>query len=269
MTSRQALICIATLGTSSAAVAQDQTTVEDKPAEKQPGRGDFDAGGQLRFPSGPGDDGTYGTFNFVGLDLKGRYFVLDQLTVNGTIPLAPLHAAPGGEDTSMLGGFMAGPELALGKALGLRVQLGMLKERAVLLSEKDAPIYVGDLHFATTVGPWLKIKRFGLDLATAPSIVYEGGDDSVTGLQVPVSAAVALGTLVKASVDAGVYTGDGLDVRPSQGGRIALGAALDVKIGRIIAHAGAGVASLLTDPMGMYPTIKDSIYVDVNAKFAK
>jgi hypothetical protein len=40
-----------------------------------------------------------------------------------------------------------------------------------------------------------------------------------------------------------------------------------VKIGPILAHAGAGVASLLTG--GMYPTISDSVYIDVNAKYVK
>lgn len=38
-------------------------------------------------------------------------------------------------------------------------------------------------------------------------------------------------------------------------------------IGPILAHAGAGVASLLTG--GAYPTIRDSFYVDLNVKYAK
>src|SRR6185503_14980605 len=59
---------------------------EDQP--KQPGRGDFDAGGQVRLPSGPDEMGQYGTFNWVAVDLKGRYFVLDSVTINGTVPVA-------------------------------------------------------------------------------------------------------------------------------------------------------------------------------------
>jgi hypothetical protein len=242
---------------------------EQKDGEKKPKRGDFDAGGQLRFPSGPGDDGTYGTFNFVGFDAKGRYFVLDQLTLDAAIPLAPKHAKPGGLETSMIGGFMVGPNLSIGKMLGLRLQLGMLKERAVLLSEKDAPIFVGDLKFATTVGPWIKFKRWGLDFNTAPSIVYQAGDESVTAVQLPLAASVSLGKLLKTSVETGIYTGDDFKLGPSGGGRIALGAAIDVKIGKIIAHAGAGVASLLTDEMGAYHSISDSVYVDLNAKYVK
>ena len=39
----------------------------------------------------------------------------------------------------------------------------------------------------------------------------------------------------------------------------------DLGIGPILAHAGAGVASLLTG--GMYPTFSDSVYIDVNAKY--
>src|SRR5262245_22629845 len=37
---------------------------EPKPKKKEPGRGDFDAGGQARFPSGPDDTGTYKSFNW-------------------------------------------------------------------------------------------------------------------------------------------------------------------------------------------------------------
>src|SRR5687768_11522649 len=42
--------------------------------KKEPGRGDFDAGGQVRLPNGPGEDDTYAAFNWIALDLKGRYF---------------------------------------------------------------------------------------------------------------------------------------------------------------------------------------------------
>jgi hypothetical protein len=38
-------------------------------------------------------------------------------------------------------------------------------------------------------------------------------------------------------------------------------------LGPIITHAGAGVASLLTG--GAYPTIRDSVYIDLNVKYAK
>jgi hypothetical protein len=72
---------------------------------------------------------------------------------------------------------------------------------------------------------------------------------------------------VQTSADLGVFTGDNYSFSGSDGGRIAAGGSLTVKIGPILAHAGAGVASLLTG--GLYPTISDSIYVDVNAKYVK
>src|SRR3954468_6908569 len=56
--------------------------------KKEPGRGDFDAGGQVRLPNGPDEDGAYATFNWIAFDMKARYFLLDQVTVNATIPLA-------------------------------------------------------------------------------------------------------------------------------------------------------------------------------------
>src|ERR1041385_3729596 len=45
--------------------------------KKEPGRGDFDAGGQARLPNGPDAMGKYAAFNWVAFDLKGRYFLLD------------------------------------------------------------------------------------------------------------------------------------------------------------------------------------------------
>ncbi len=257
-------------GTSSTGTDASATATA-KPEDKKQGKGSFDAGGQVRFPSGPDEMGNYGTFNWVAFDLKGRYFVLDQLTINGTIPLAPIKQDLAGVETSVLGGFLVRPELALGKTLGLGITVGMMKEGAFLLSEKDAPIYVGDLKFGTSIGPWIKIKKFGLDLSATPSIVYQQGAESLTAIQVPVAAAVSLGKALKVAVEAGVYTGDGFKLGATDGGRISLGAAIDVKIGKVIAHVGAGVASLLTsEEMGSaYPTISDSVYVDINAKFAK
>ena len=59
-----------------------------RPSRRQPKRGDFDAGGQVRLPSGPDDAGKFATYNWIAADLKGRYFLLDTVTVNGNIPLA-------------------------------------------------------------------------------------------------------------------------------------------------------------------------------------
>ena len=241
-------------------------------AAKKQGKGSFDAGGQLRFPSGPDEMGQFGTFNWVALDLKGRYFITDGVTVTGTIPLAPVKQG----DAEVFGGFTVRPDVSLGGMLGVGLTLGMLRERAMLLSEKDAPIYLGDLKFGVGVGPYMKIKKFGLDLNVAPSVVYQAGSDdgmggntAVTAIQVPAAAAVSVGKMLKASVEVGLYTGDDFKLGAADGGRIALGAAVDIKLGKIIAHLGAGVASLITDPAGAYPSISDSIYIDLNAKFAK
>ena len=48
------------MGTSASATPSDQ------PAQKkEPGRGDFDAGGQVRLPNGPDANGKFATFNWV------------------------------------------------------------------------------------------------------------------------------------------------------------------------------------------------------------
>jgi hypothetical protein len=38
-----------------------------------------------------------------------------------------------------------------------------------------------------------------------------------------------------------------------------------VKLGPVLAHAGAGTASLLTG--GLYPTVKDAFYIDLDVKY--
>ncbi len=59
-----------------------------------------------------------------------------------------------------------------------------------------------------------------------------GTVENLTAVQVPVSLILKLGSLVKLSADAGVFTGDDISLRARNGGRIYLGAALDVKLGR-------------------------------------
>jgi hypothetical protein len=90
---------------------------------------------------------------------------------------------------------------------------------------------------------------------------------SHTAVQIPMALIIRLGSLVQASTDVGIYTGDGYHFSGDAGGRIAAGGSLTVKLGPILAHAGAGVASLLTG--GEYPTIGDSVYIDVNVKYVK
>jgi hypothetical protein len=184
--------------------------------------------------------------------------------------------APDELQPKLFGGFTVRPELALGKLIGAGLTLGFLRERAVLLSEKDYPAYFGDLTFAAAIGPWVKLKGFGLDFALQPSLVYQAAGDTgeaVTGLQLPVAASLSLSTLLKVAVEAGVYTGDDFALGAADGGRISLGAAVDVRLGKLIVHVGAGVASLLTsdEPMSLalYQSIGDSVYLDLNVKFAK
>lgn len=109
-----------------------------------------------------------------------------------------------------------------------------------------------------------------VDLKLNPAFVFQTGEaENITAVQVPMALVLKLGEVIKLSADLGVFTGDDISLRAKNGGRVYLGAALDVKIGRIITHLGAGFASLLTDEMGAYPTIKDSVYLDLNVKFAK
>jgi hypothetical protein len=251
---------------------------QQKPAKKEPSRGDFDAGGQARFPSGPDEMGTYESFNWVAADLKGRYYLLDQVWVDGFIPLAiikPDTATINGAmvDPRMLGGMQARLEGKLGKptssAIGLAVTLGYMREGAMLLSDKDFPLFVGDMQPGVALAAPVKLKLSSLlDLALAPAFVYQSGTmESLTAVQIPLALRVALADLVKVSADLGIYTGDDFSFSGESGGRISTGAALDVKLGPIALHTGAGVASLLSG--GMYPSIKESVYVDVNVKYVK
>jgi hypothetical protein len=257
---------------------------EQKPKQKEPGRGDFDAGGQARFPSGPDEAGEYASFNWVAVDLKGRYYLLDQIWVDAMVPLAvkkPEDAMIGGAmvDPRLFGGMQARLEakLAVPKTslvkyeteMGLAVTLGYMREGAMLLSDKDFPLFVGDFKPGVALGAPMKVKMSSLlDFVLAPAWVYQSGTiESQTAVQIPLALKVALGNLLKVSFDLGIYTGDDYSFSGDNGGRISTGAALDIKIGPIALHTGAGVASLLSG--GMYPSISDSVYVDVNVKYVK
>lgn len=257
---------------------------DQKTKKKEPGRGDFDAGGQARFPSGPDEMGTYESFNWIAVDLRGRYFLLDQVFVEATVPLAvkkPDTAMIGGAmvDPRMIGGFEARLEakLAMPKMpgikydteAGLRLTFGYMREGAMLLSPTDFPLFTGDFQPGFAGGLLVKVKLSSIvDFNLVPAWVYQSGAmESLTAVQIPMSLRVALGDLVKVSADLGIFTGDDYSFSGDNGGRISTGGALDLKIGPILVHAGAGVASLLSG--GMYPSIGESVYVDVNVKYAK
>jgi hypothetical protein len=286
------LTALSSTALSSTALAQvpAEPPPEQPPAEeeekKEPGRGDFDFGGQARFPNGPDEMGEFASFNWVAVDLKGRYFVFDGVTINGNVPLAvikPDELAGGLVDPRMIGGgsvtldakmptrgrFM--PEQADGTEAGLILTGAYMREGAMLLSEKDFPLFVGDFKPGFAGGLRMKAKLSSVvDFSLTPQWVFQAGSsESAQAVQVPMSAIVALGETLEVSVDLGVYTGDDYTFRSSKGGRVSAGGAIDLKIGPILAHAGAGVASLGTGEASIYPTIGDSVYVDLNVKYAK
>jgi hypothetical protein len=263
----------------------DQPAPEEKPKPKEPGRGDFDAGGQARFPSGPDEMNKFASFNWIAADIKGRYFLLDSVTVNGFVPLAVKHpdSIGGGTiDPKLFGGMRINLDAKLPKMpklpgikyeteVGVSLTAAYMREGAMLLSDKDYPLFVGDLKPGVAGALIMKVKLSSIvDFSLLPAFVFQSGTaENLTAIQVPMSLILKAGSAVKLSADLGVFTGDDISLRAKNGGRIYLGAALDVKIGRIITHLGAGFASLLTDDMGAYPKIGDSLYVDLNVKFAK
>jgi hypothetical protein len=255
----------------------------EKKGPKEPKRGDFDAGGKFRFPSGPDEAGKFDSFNWVALDANGRYYLLDSVFVAGEFPLAVKKpdSLMNGSDPRLIGGMNLRfegkwsvpkmPMLEYDTEMGLELDASYMREGAMLLSDKDYPLFVGDFQPGIAGGLIMKIKLSSLvDFSLLPKFAFQTGDaENLTAIQIPMSLILKIGSLVKLSTDVGIFTGDDISLRAKNGGRIYLGAALDVKLGPIIAHAGAGFASLLTDEMGAYPTIKDSIYVDLNVKYAK
>ena len=251
---------------------------------KQPKRGDFDAGGDVRLPNGPDDKGQYATYNWIAADLKGRYYLLDTVTVNANIPLAVHHPATlmDGASPDLIGGISARIDATLPKLpsvpglkndmqLGLTLTVAEMRQGAMLLSDKDFPLFTGSFEPGLDAGLLVKLKLSTLvDFSLQPVWVHQAGAGamaSISGVQIPTSLILRLGSLVQLSADVGVYTGPDYSFSGSNDGRISTGGSLTVKLGPILAHAGAGVASLLTG--GAYPTIGDSLYIDLNVKYAK
>lgn len=248
---------------------------------KQPKRGDFNAGGQVRLPSGPDEMGRYASFNWVTLDLNGHYNLFDTVMLKGNIPVALIkpESIPMGPTPEMIGGLSVtldaklpkGPFVPKKYEADVRLLLtgSYMREGAMLLSEKDFPLFSGNFQPGFTAGAHMRVKLSSVvDFSTAPVYVQQAtAGESLMAVRIPLSFIVKLGEVIKVSADAGVYTGNDFSFRGSDGGRIAAGGALTLKIGPILAHAGAGVASLLTG--GMYPSIRDSFYIDLNVKYAK
>ncbi|HUS31845.1 MAG TPA: hypothetical protein VMZ53_25265 [Kofleriaceae bacterium] len=267
----------------------------DKPApppekKKEPGRGDFDAGGQVRLPNGPGEDDKYAAFNWIAFDAKGRYFLLDQVTLNGNVPIAVIHPDTikgGAVEPSMFGGIsirldaiVTAPKMPMvpqkgENKIGLSLTGAYMREGAMLLTEKDFPLFIGDMKpgFAGALVTRVALSNV-VDFSLLPAWIYQSGStNSHKAIQVPLALIIKLGDVVKLSTDLNIATGDDYSMRGKNGGRLGAGVALDLKIGPILGHVGTGVASLLTgDPMttqAVYPSIKDSVYFDLNVKYAK
>ena len=253
---------------------------------KEPKFGDFKAGGQARFPNGPDEDNKFASFNWVAADLKGTFHLLKTVTVNANIPLAvkkPDTIDMGMTDPKLFGGFTlnldarlpikkgALPMMKVDTDIGAILTFGYMRDGAMLLSEKDYPKFVGDLKpgFSAALVTKLKLGSV-LDFSLLPAWVYQAGEmDASQAIQVPLALGIGLGSLLKLNLELGVFTGDDYSLRAKNGGRIATGASLDIKISKILIHAGAGAASLITDAAGVYPTVGDSFYVDLNAKYVK
>jgi hypothetical protein len=258
--------------------ASASTTVE--PAAPTPdnpdAKGKFNAGGALAFPSGPDDTGKYASFNWVKLNAIGRYNPSDLTRVYINIPVAVKKADLPGESPSMFGGVTARGELGA-KVAGVQVTVGMMKEGAFFYSDKMFPLYVGDYEPAVSIGPYINIKHWGLYFMTAPAIAYQksgglklnGTNDGGAAVQLPLSAAVHLGSLLEVAADTGLYTGNGFSFDAKQNASIFAGGSLTVKVKPVMVHLGAGVASLLTDQMAAYHSIGDSVYFDLNVKYVK
>ena len=253
------------------AAPEGQAEAQAPEEEKQQGR--VDAGGKLRFPSGPDDTGMeYGLFNWIALDLRAQYGISDALAAGVHVPLAI--KKPEGEFET-LGGFTANASLRLFKLVGVGVRAGMMRQGAFLLTPYDAPVYVGDLKMGAALGPSIALRTGVVDVAAALDVVLqldsagEMMDETLTAVALPISAMVQVRDLIKVGAETGVYTGHELKLGAEDGGRIPLTANVSLKLGRVILNLGAGFATLITsDTGGLYPGIGDSLFVGLNAKWA-
>lgn len=284
-----ALLAIA----SGAAWAQDEepgaggetdATAEAGPPEEESQKGKVDAGGKLRFPSGPDEMGEFGLFNWIALDLRARYGVTDSISGGLFVPLAIVRpdVPEGADEPEIFGGVLGEGSLALMKVIGVRAQIGVLQRSGWLLSQYDYPIYTGDMKFGLKLGPMLdaRVAAFGskLELSAAADVVLAfgadvddmGEDKMLTALQVPVAALVQLSDLLKVGLTAGIYTGPEFKLGAEDGGRIPLSAAASLKTGPIYLDLGLGFASLVTsDQMGaVYPELMDSLSIGLNVRWA-
>ena len=133
---------------------------------------------------------------------------------------------------------------------------GNMREGAMLLSEKDYPLFVGDFQpgFAGSLVTKVKLGNV-VDFSLVPAWIYQSGAiDSHAAVQIPMSLILELGEVVQTSADLGVHRRQ-IFLQRCRWRAHCRGRLADAQDRAILAHAGAGVASLLTG--GMYPTISD------------
>ncbi|HLL24243.1 MAG TPA: hypothetical protein VK427_19060 [Kofleriaceae bacterium] len=257
---------IALLSTT-AAVADDDLQDGETPQQRDDRlaaqAGHYAVGIRVQAASAVGD-----TFNFVGLELGGRYNVSDNIAVGARIPFAV--SKP--DNFAVFGGMMARADLRLGATVGVGAEAGFLKYGAVLLSQQDAPGFAdgADYELAFTVGPWLRAKAGPTYLSINPAFVYQGGDpEGITGLQLPVTAMFRAAGLARFGAQLGIYTGDDFGMSAEDGGRIAVGLVADTKVSTVSLQVAAGFASLLTDDASAYRSIGTSVYFTVGLAYVK
>lgn len=249
--------------------------------------GDFDAGGQLRFPNGPDELGEYKAFTWVAFDAKGTYYLLPTVTLNGFVPVAvkkPDTVGPAGPEPALFGGGLLRldasipklpklPFLAQETSIGLQLGFAYMREGALLLSAKDFPLFVGDLQPGVLGGILTRVKLSNVvDFNLNPVFLFQRGEvENLTAVQIPMSLVLQVGNVLVLGAEAGINTGDDFSFGAKSGGRISLGVSLDVKIRKLAVHLGTGFASLLTSDEGqaLYPSIGDSVYFDVNLRYVK
>lgn len=256
--------------TSSTALAEEEETREGETPEQKDARVSAQAGhyaAGVRVMVGSALDKS---FNFIGLELGGRYNVSDNISVGARIPFAV--KKPDG--FAVFGGAYARAELRLGASIGAFAEAGFSKYGSALLSAQDAPIYVDALDYegAFLLGPWVRVKAGPTYLSFEPAFVYQLGDpEAITGVQFPVTAMFRASGGLKAGAKVGIYTGDDFKLGAKDGGRIATGLVVDVAVSSILVRAEAGLSSLLVnDDMGstaLYRSIGKTAYVALNLMY--
>ena len=216
-----------------------------------------------------GGVGTEG-FKVIGVEPKARYNVTDAISVGARIPLAV--SGPDMPELAIFGGAMAHAELRLGATIGAWVDVGFLKHGGVLLSQQDSFLYFDgvDYDVAFAVGPWIRAKAGPTYLVIEPAFVYQPGDpEAIAGAQLPVTALFRAGSIGHVGAMVGIYTGDDFKLGAADGGRVAAGLVVDLKVSTIKVNLGAGVSSLLTDDMGLYAEVGKALYVNVGLAYVK